>query len=30
MKINFLAKEKITQKHWARECGEFSDLAINR
>jgi hypothetical protein len=23
-------KEKITWKHWARECGDFSDLAINR
>ena len=22
-------KEKIKRKHWARECGEFSDLAIN-
>jgi len=28
-KIYFLAKEKITRKHQAGGCGEFSDLAIN-
>ena len=28
--VYFLAKEKITRKHWVGECGEFGDLAIDR